>query len=366
MAIDPNNTDYDGDGIKGSANDLAMAAKDTNKDGVVSPAEKAVAEKKTKAPKDTTAVTTYDPATGKPLKTVATTPGQEQTKTYKTAADFGVSKDFLEMYPDMVQFVRDAIDKDYSKDEFFQNLEKTQFGQDRTRAEEAFDIAINGPEQEDLRKKVTDKAAVISKQALAAGIQLTPQQVNEFAQKAVRSDLSDNDVLSFVSSNYQTPEAGGKPSTGGTSSSIYQGVNDAARSYGLTMTDQSLQQIVRDGLNQGANWQNWLEGQKNVFREQAKLMYPTIADRLDKYTFTQLVDPYMNTASQMLGINKENMNPLDPTWSGALNGPNGPLSNDEWMRVLKTDSKFGWDKTTAARQQFASLGDQLLNAFGMA
>jgi hypothetical protein len=365
MAVDPNNTDYDGDGIKGSANDLAMAAKDTNKDGVVSPAEKAAADKKAKAPQTTQAVTTYD-AQGRPVKTVANTPVQQQDKTYKTAADFGASKAFLEAYPEMVDFVKRAIDGNWDAAQFNQQLQETQFGKDRTAAQEAFDIAINGPEANDLQKKVDDKSKTISKQALAAGVQLTPDQINSFAREAVRSDLADNDVLSFISSNYQTPTASGQQPAGGASSSIYEGVSNAARSYGLTMTDSSLQQMVRDGLNQGTNWQSWLEGQKNVFREQAKLLYPTIADKLDRFTFTDLVDPYMNTASQLLGINKENMNPLDPTWSGALNGPKGPLSNDEWVRTLKTDPKFGWDKTTAARQQFASLGDQLLNAFGMA
>ena len=367
MAIDPTKKDYDNDGVPGSANDLQMAEQDTNKDGAVSPKEKAAAKKKADAPKDTTSVTKY--ADGQPTETTSVTPGQTATKVYKTAADFGVSGDFLVAYPEMVDFIREAIDQGWLEAEFNQKLQETQFGIDRTGAQEAFDIAIKGPQSEDMLKLIADKTAIISKQAMAAGINLSPEELNKYATEAVRSATSDTDIINFLASSYTAPVAGqANQSTtgGGQAASIYSGISEAAASYGLVMTDDAIQTKVRDGLAQGAGWQTWLEGQKVLFKQQAKMLYPTVANQLDNFTVTELVDPYINSASQLLGINKTNMNAMDPMWNGALNGPNGPLSADEWVRVLKTDPKFGYDRTTNARTNAAALGDELLATFGMA
>jgi hypothetical protein len=60
------------------------------------------------------------------------------------------------------------------------------------------------------------------------------------------------------------------------------------------------------------------------------------------------------------------MDLADTKWTGFLSGPNGIMSKDEWLRVVKTDPKYGWDKSTKARQEYTEIGDELLSAFGMA
>ena len=132
------------------------------------------------------------------------------------------------------------------------------------------------------------------------------------------------------------------------------------------MDQTNLQAKVQEGLRQGANYRTWLEGQKNVFRRQAKNLYPTLADQLDEFTYTDVIDPYMDDAANLLGLTRQSMNTLDPTWATALNGPNGPMSRDEWIRTIKTDSKYGYDRTANARKEAVDLGDELLAAFGMA
>ena len=132
------------------------------------------------------------------------------------------------------------------------------------------------------------------------------------------------------------------------------------------MEQTDLQSKVQEGLRQGANYGTWLEGQKNVYKRQAKNLYPTLSDQLDEFTYTDVIEPYMADAANLLGLNRQQMNTLDPMWATALNGPNGPMSRDEWIRTIRTDSKFGYDRTVNARQEAAQLGDQLLAAFGMA
>lgn len=139
-----------------------------------------------------------------------------------------------------------------------------------------------------------------------------------------------------------------------------------ARSYGVTVTDADLQNKVREALSFGGQWQSWLEGQRNTFRQQAKTLYPTVSNLLDQSDLATVMNPYLNDASELLGVSVSNMQVSDPLWQTALNGPNGPMSRDEWIRVIRTDSRFGYDRTVRARQELASLADELLSAFGMA
>jgi hypothetical protein len=131
------------------------------------------------------------------------------------------------------------------------------------------------------------------------------------------------------------------------------------------MDQTMLQNKTGEALGQGANWQDYVNGQRDFFREQAKLLYPGASNLLDKYSLKQIAEPYFNEATTLLGMNPADMNLSDPKWNAFMRKDGGGMLNkDEWLRVLKTDPQYGWDKTTAARQQFASLGQDLLRAFG--
>jgi len=359
------NRDYDGDGIRGSATDRALAKKDTNKDGRVTPREERQAAERKRRSNVSTTVTKFD-AQGRPTTATTRTPTQQEEAKGKSAKDYGVSASFLQKYPDMVEFVKNASDNNYEPPRFMAELENTTFGKERTAAQEAFDIAIEGPQSEDLMKKVNDRISTLRNEFMQAGIQISDQELNRYGREVVRSDLSNEDVLTFLSSQFVLPGAGERQGLTGVSSQVYSSLMDMAKQYGLTMSDQTMQSNVRTALAQGPNWQSWVEGQRNVFREQAKMQYPSLGDRLNDYTMEQLLDPYMNDAAELLGLNKADMNVMDPSWQRALQGPNGPLSRDEWIRTLRTDPKYGWDRTVRARQEYSYLADELLSVFGMA
>lgn len=361
MAVDKTKVDYDKDGVL-TASDRKLAERDTNADGKVD-----AKDAKAKKPKVSESVTTYD-SKGNPVKTTTKTPMDEvDNAPLPSARDFGISGQAAEQYG-LVQFIQDMIDAGVTdKAEFFQRLEETPFGKERTAAQQAFDIAIAGPEAEDLQARIENEKADLSAMATRAGVTLDQQMLNDIATQAVRNNLQGQDrMLLFqkrIAEGY-APAAGAP--TQGTAAEIYESLKSMARNYGLPINDSDLQQRTRDALAQGSNWQSWVESQREVFRAQAKNLYPKVAQQLDSSTFTDIMDPYLNDAAETLGLNKGNLNPLDPTWSAALNGPNGPLSRDEWIRSLRTDPKFGFDRTTKARQEYASLADELTAAFARA
>ena len=362
--VDPRTADYDNDTLKGTDSDLELAKRDLNKDGKITAREEQEYSRRQRQRQVSTTVTTGDKS-GR-FRSVTQTPVGQEEKRMMSATDYGISGDFLKRYPDMEQFVRDAIMNDYQPEKFFAELEKTTFGQERTQAQEAFDIAIEGPQAEDLQKKVNDRVSQLRQEFIAAGIQVSEQELQRYGREIVRSDLSNQDILGFMSSQFALPGGAGRRDMAGTSATIYAELVKMAREYGLTMSDSTIQSKVRQAIQQGSNWQSWIEGQRNLFREQAKIQYPTLGDRFNDYTLEQLADPYLNDAADILGLQRQQLSFLDPTWLTALNGPSGPMSRDEWIRTLKTDSRYGWDRTTRARQEYVALADELMSVFGMA
>ena len=362
----PKGIDYNRDKQVDSVDD-ALAVQDANKDGRVTNKEKATYQQKQN---QTVQEIVTDPKTGK--QTIKTKGAKPPPEPALGKSEYGYNEEFLKAHPDIDEAIRLAIKFDWTQDILNRYIEsETEFGRSTTDAQAKFDIDFAGDKKEDLLRQVEDRTAELKQQAVAAGVELTDTEASEFAKRAVRSQLTSQDTLAFLSNKFALPgaEAEGAPKAmtpAGQSAQIVDEIRSMARSYGITVTDQFIQQKVREGMTQGAGWQTWLEGQRNVFRSQAKNLYPTVADKFDQFTLGDILQPYLNDASELTGINLSQMNYDDPMWTAALNGTNGPMNRDEWIRTLKTDKKYGYDGTVRARNEYTELADDLLAAFGMA
>lgn len=362
----PKGLDYNKDKVVDSADD-ALAQQDANKDGRVTPKEKTQFQQKQG---ETVQEIITDPKTGK--QTVITKPAKPAPEPTLAASDYGFNEEFLKAHPDVDEAIRLAIENDWTQDLLNRYIEnQTEFGRATTDAQAQFDIGFAGEKKEDLQKQINDRVTTLKQQAMAAGVQLTDTEASEFAKRAVRSQLTDQDTLAFLSQKFTLPgqEAAGAPEAmtpAGQSAMIVDEIRAMARSYGITVTDQFVQEKVREAMTQGSGWQTWLEGQRNVFRAQAKTLYPTVADKFDEFTLGDILQPYLNDASELTGINISQMNYDDPIWTRPLNGAAGPMTRDEWIRTVKTDKKYGYDGTVRARNEYTELADDLLAAFGMA
>jgi hypothetical protein len=272
----------------------------------------------------------------------------------------------------------------WDQDQFNSYIEtQTAWGKATTEAQAAFDLQIKGSKREEFMNPETGKIPVkqreIQQMLTEAGITVPETEVAKFAREAVRSGLDENAVRSWVANKFSIPTGPTAPTgpqapTGpagaalqGTSSSIADALKRMARSYGVTLTDETLQIKIREALAQGDNWLGYVEGQRNVFRQNAKTLYPSARDDLDNFTLEELLDPYLEDASALLGVQRKNMDISNPMWTRALNNADGsPMTREQWMTTLRTDKQYGWNKTQKAKTEYAELGDELLRVFGMA
>lgn len=374
--VDPREHDYNNDGYV-TESDWDIGKKDLNKDGKVTGAEEKKYEKERST---TTSKTKYD-SEGRPVETETSMPAPEEeapkwSKDKAKAAGF--TREFLRQHPAVANLLKKAIEFNWTEDEFNDRVRQdTKWGQSNTQAQRQFDLEYYGVDSKTIKTKVRVAADSIEQMARNAGVSITREEAEKFAYRFTRSALSERDMYLFLAREYgrdvspngeaEGTETGSAGPVSGTSREIYDELVALARSYGVTITPETLNKKVQEGLSQGPEWRTWVEGQRNVFRQSAKTLYPDVSDQLEQYTLEELVDPYLEDASALLGINRQNMDISNPMWTAALKGADGrPMNRDEWLRTLRTDKQYGWNQTQRAKNEMAQLGDELLAAFGMA
>lgn len=370
----PKKHDYDKDGDVTYLDDK-WAVKDYDQDGKVTSKEEVRFNKE----RDETN-TEYVYEGDKLVKTKVTGSGVELPE--DPQANFSQYSDkFLKKHPEIQKLIDKAIKFGWTDDQFIAEVQETAWGQANTAAEEAFDLQITGADSLKYTDETTGLIPVkrrnIESLLEAAGVTAPPEEIAKFARNAVRSNYDDDTIRAWIASKYaaptqaEAPPADGTPAAGapptpptGLAAVLTKELSDMADSYGLPMTPEYLEEKVRAGLNQ-ADYRTWVEGQRAIFQQQAKLSYPTVADKFDSYTLTELMDPYLNSATQLLGVPRSEMKLTDPMWNAALKGEAGPMDLDQWVKTLRTDKKYGYTKTVAARQEASSLASGIIRAFGM-
>lgn len=296
----------------------------------------------------------------------------------RLASRFGLYQEVLDTYPEFGTLIAAAV-KDYkngsewSDEQFWAAFNATQYAKDRTKAEELYDIGITGPNADTYNKKVNDTLQLVKQSSLRLGLPISDQEAMAQATHIVRSDLSQGVVDAMWGTKYLTDSStaggsqiGGEP-LAGAASQIQSSLRDQAHSWGLNISDELLRTKTGEALGQGERWQEYLQGQDDFFRNQAKLLYPNAAHLFDTQNLKQISEGYLQEASSILGTGASEMDITDPKWTAFLNGPDGKiLGKDEWTRVLRTDSKYGYDKSLNARKEYSNLTDGLFAAFGMA
>lgn len=374
--VDPKDYDYNKDTYI-TESDFDLGKQDFNRDGKVTDEEKA---KYAKQQGSSTTVTTIDEETGESTSKTTGPPPEEDKPNWSKdkAAAAGYTREFLKRHPDITRLLKTAIDNNWTEEEFANAVRRdTRWGQSTTTAQRLFDLQYYGDDSKTIKTQVENEAQRFILLAGKAGVTITDEQARKFAMRFTRSALSEQDVYSFIAREYgrdispeglaSGTETGEPAPLEGTAAEIKDTLRALARSYGVTLTEESLNKKVQEGLERGPEWQSWVDGQRNVFRQSAKTLYPTASDKLDEYTLEDLVDPYLEDASALLGYPRANMSIDNPMWTRALSGVDGkPMNREEWLTTLRTDRQYGWTKTKAAMNEASSLGSELLKMFGMA
>lgn len=148
---------------------------------------------------------------------------------------------------------------------------------------------------------------------------------------------------------------------------IDQQLHAAAAQYGVPVSPLT----NLDWAGQIMTGQTTMDAFDAYLREQAKSLYPALADAIDAgITVRQYADPYAQIASRELGINPADFDLSDQKWSAPLNqidpqtGARTAMTLSSWQSHIRSDPIYGYDTTTGARDQAAQFATSLAQQFG--
>lgn len=296
------------------------------------------------------------------------TPAQKKAAAAKKAAekemDYGYAKAFLAAHPDVWNKVKAAVKGGWTAQRLEAEIKTTAWWTKRTDSQRQADL-LSKSNPAEWNRQIDVKAKTLVQQASAMGITLSDADAKAMATTFTTNGASDGEIASALSMKWQMPTAEDAPITGQAGMTV-DSLHSLATAYGVTLDDTTATNYVRQVL---AGKQT-AEGLTDVFREQAKVLYPSISDFLDKNpgaTTQDYATPYLQIASKELGLPTTEMNLQDSKWNKVLSGgANGPMTADEWTRTVRSDQQYGWDKTVGARDQAAQMATALQRTFGAA
>lgn len=101
----------------------------------------------------------------------------------------------------------------------------------------------------------------------------------------------------------------------------------------------------------------------------AKTRYSHLSDLIDQgVTLEDLASSYKQSAAKLLEVDPNSIDMSDANYEIALayDGDKGKrtMTTGEWERLLRTDSRYGWEKTENAKSEARSLASNIAQAFG--
>lgn len=287
---------------------------------------------------------------------------------------YGWLVDIYNTVPEIGQIIRDGYIKDQPVDEIQNAILNSNWGRNLQIGEYDY---LKGTSTND--RAYLDSVAVkerdIRNVAAAAGYTLEPQQVTLLAAGALKGDWDSQQISDEVGKTVvRTAQTGGAvvaeapaeaAPTGLQKTTDAASVRNLARSYGLNLNDTAVEGYVQSIL-QGRTTQ---EQVINQFREQAKMLYPSMAKQLDKHNIDDLTQSYRSIASTVLGIDPEAVDFSDASKYGKLltyqdpkTGESRLMNATEWTQFLRKTPD--WKNTKEAKDSYTSMIETVNNLFG--
>lgn len=208
-----------------------------------------------------------------------------------------------------------------------------------------------------------DAAANIIGVANSLGLHLSPAEVALYSEAANAQNWDDKALTRQLVDHTARDRY-----RAGTVRATQDGLRATASTYAVPLNDK----VLFDWSKKIAEGSQTTQGFEDYARTRAKSAFPTLAKEIDAgFTVRQIADPYMQIASQTLGLNPETLNLSDPKWQRALQSRDakgnivGPMSTLDWQRTLMTDATYGYDRTEHAKAAALTLRDELGKTFGL-
>jgi len=285
---------------------------------------------------------------------------------WETAAQeqYGGYYAIIKSIPEVATLLKNAVANDWSDTKFQYELSQTTWYKTTSTSARTWDLA----EQSDpasAQQKIDNRAEQIKAKALSLGIRLNDASISKLSKDSLRGEWNETTLTNAIGSQAMQSTAGISQLRSGY---IGQTLRKSASDYGVSLSDETFNQWV----NKVATGQESTESFQQYSLQMAKSLFPGISAQLDAgQTYQQIVDPYKQTAAQILEMNAQNIDFTDPKWSKAVTfvtdkGEQRPMNYNEWGDYLRQTRSFGYEFTSEAQSRAYGVANDLARLFGKA
>ena len=144
-------------------------------------------------------------------------------------------------------------------------------------------------------------------------------------------------------------------------SNEYLAVAKIGKDFFNTMSDSTIESRLTGAMND--------EDIQRQQRELAKSKYAHLANLIDQnFTLADLASGFQQQAAQLLEKDVNSIDMSQADFEAAYNygepGQKRMMTNGEWEIMLRSNAKFGWDKTNNAKAEARQLASSISQAFG--
>lgn len=212
------------------------------------------------------------------------------------------------------------------------------------------------------KEKIRQQTIYLQGLADKEGTTIDPQRLHDLAETSLRYNWKQSQIDASLKAEFKyDPTSTKQASQIGTMKGI-------AADYMVPLSDDALKTWDK-GLSTGDfSTADYTEYVKSV----AKSMFPQMATAIDAgHTVKNYIDPYRQMAAQTLDLAPDQIDFMnDPRFRSAIDqtdpktGMRTVMTLSDFSTKMKTDSSYGYDKTTAGIGEGASLATNILQKFG--
>jgi len=278
------------------------------------------------------------------------------------AEDYGFPAAFYKSDKSLQRLINQATEHQWSVEVFGARLQNTAWWKKHTDAQRKWiEQTYQDPKQAAADRST--RRAQITEMARQQGVTLTKNRLDQLVQTSLYngfdSDLLQNAVAAEF--DYQPGHA-----VQGLAGATVDQLREMAHSYVVPISNSNIEKWTQQVLAGDATPESF----QDYMRTQAKSMFPALTKQIDAgVTVDQYLDPYKQQASNVLGINPDEVDWTDPKWQQIVFAID-PKTQERTIKsladaatILRTDKRFGFDQSANGRDAAAQLASQLQSMF---
>jgi hypothetical protein len=272
---------------------------------------------------------------------------------------FGQWTGFL-YHEEIGKILLEATAEGFTPQKFMNRLQNTNWWRTTQRSIREFDI-LEAQDPAELDRQIEMRMQTVRDYVSGLGTQLPDVQIRELARNAIRLGYSDRDLANAAGAAVYKVEGVTPLRTG----MIGQEIRTSARRFGVPLSDASVDNWAKEIATGNQNFQDY----QNYLRQQAIGLFPSLQKEIERgLDVATLADPYIQTASRILGISPETVDFADPKWNIALNFTDQSgrrmMNLEEWTRHIRTNDEYGYQYTDDAHNKAYMATSTIARAFG--